>query len=121
MTGAEQQRKREREREREKGRSRKDETVKGTLPSGISWRHGVANSLKVRYHRDDVEPCLVAISIINTTKNNRGSDEPSRKRLASSKKIVFLLGPFFCYQSIGEYRAGCGLRRGLKDGENEKK
>lgn len=84
----------EREREREREES-KGENREGTRypPDFMAPRR---RSLKVRYRRDDdVESCLVPISIINTMKNNR---EKEREREKASrnvwsiwlKKIVFL-------------------------------
>lgn len=84
----------EREREREREES-KAENREGTRypPDFMAPRR---RSLKVRYRRDDdVESCLVPISIINTMKNNR---EREREREKASrnvwsiwlKKIVFL-------------------------------
>lgn len=72
-------RKRERERDREES---KGENREGTRypPDFMAPRR---RSLKVRYRRDDdVESCLVPISIINTMKNNR---EREREREKASR------------------------------------
>lgn len=73
------ERKRERESDREREES-KGENREGTRypPDFMAPRR---RSLKVRYRQDDdVESCLVPISIINTMKNNRKKKGRGRKR-----------------------------------------
>lgn len=85
---------RERDSAKSKGRRRE-----GKLPSRIPWRRDVANRLKVQCRLGDVESCLVAISIINTMKNNRanergGEDRTLEERLVLSKRLYFFLDDF---------------------------
>lgn len=86
--------KKEREREREES---KGENREGTRypPDFMAPRR---RSLKVRYRRDDdVESCLVPISIINTMKNNR---EREGEREKASRNVWSYLVKKDCISSL---------------------
>lgn len=98
----------------ERTKQRRDTTLR------ISWRRDVANSLKVRYRQNDVEPWLLPISIINTMKNNRGEEtENPREPSGIVEKDCISYWPIFFLSIIGtevasQYRLVCGCKR-LRD------
>lgn len=88
-------------RETGNARSRKNVTEEGRYPPDFMAPRRREQSWEVQCRLDDVEPCLVAISIINTMKNNwdeAGGAGRAGTPLGTSgiiEKIAFLLLRFF--------------------------
>ena len=84
-----------------RGRKRGREESKGENREGTRYPPDFMaprrRSLKVRYRQDDdVESCLVPVSIINTMKNNR-EKKKGRERKGDQRNVWYLVKKILCF------------------------